>query len=109
MAAGFIYSDPNIDETPALFNEDGSPVAFSNLGIDMFNGKLPDHTSTLVLGLKPGQELEKDPLVLNDWYDIKTPGNYHLVMLRHVIKSVGYHHVTEGDIVSNLMTIQIVK
>ena len=101
--AAFGISYVLYEVTPALFNEEGSSVTLTKLGNDLQSGeKKPPLaiTANLVVNLKPGEEQIMAPLVLNDWYEINTPGNYHLVILRHIIG---------GYVVSNLMTIQIVK
>ena len=92
--AAFALSWVNYDETPAVFNEEGSSVTLTKRGNDLQSGKIPIViTRNIGIDLKPGEEQTMDPLVLNDWYEIKTPGNYHLIVIRHVFGG-GLSHLT---------------
>jgi hypothetical protein len=97
----FVRLNPEYEYQITVLDENGKPVPDTALG-----QKLKDHATVTGGGgplwtLKPGDTL-KDHVVVNDLYDISTPGKYSVSVERKLPEELGV-----GTVKSNVITVTV--
>lgn len=103
----FAITSDFIDYRLSLYDENGAPVSMTPKASNAEKQTVHEFTMRKAEDIAPGKEFKAGrPLILNEWFDIKKPGVYRLVVMRQVgvpdTPPVGYA-------MSNLVKIVIEK